>query len=644
MLESVLAGLVDVIGGQTIQGLQLPEWLGALASMGLYMTYIGILIILGLFFCEKKMFFYRNRILILLAALTVLCGFELINNSGSFKLFGYNLNTILHAMAVIFYWGTFMVLFRFIPKAANISSVVDSEKKLQRITDAIPHGIILLSNEKRIIAYNTATQVILKQIPNNFDKEIALDKHILSSVKGNNLRKMTELFQECTPEHPGPFYKTFNFYTSYNRLKPQLSFKVSLMYIEDKFNFSYLMTLTDLTPQKSIEMDLEMSNARLYHQTEQLNAILHNMADGVITTDDKGTIETLNPAAESLLGYDSRDLKGKHIKILMPQKSKTRYLQFFKNYFDINEKKIFGIKQAFRVRHKSGKLIPIYLGISEISIQGKTKFCGIMRDLTALKEHEEQLIKQSQKLEEKNNQLQILNKDLEFFNYFASHDLNEPIRSINHYCELIKRDMSNSLTSKAKSYFDNIQKSVIDMRFMITGLRDFNKLRSKTKRWEPVNVEGICHCVSTGLRQAYPNKKISLTLDIQGIIMGCPEMLQILITNLFDNSIKYSQNDTVNIQVSLQTCPDGSKNLVIQDDGIGIAEKYQPKIFELFYRLHSKDKISGAGIGLAMCKRIIEMHRGAITVHSTPGVGTTFNILFPKPEKAFKQQKNSIAA
>lgn len=520
-----------------------------------------------------------------------------------------------------------------LPKVLRIPKVIHSEKKLKLITDALPHGIILLAKNKTIISLNPTAKALLQHLnPKS-------EKNILTYFTEDNLTKFKNLLEKCSTKDPGPFYKNFNFYDRKKSRKPSVSFQMSLLYVEEDLNFNYLVTLTDLTPQKSIEIDLELANSRLYHQTEQLNSILQNMVDAVVTIDDKGIIETLNPAAESLFGYSAKELIGESIKVLMPSKHKTKYFRYLQNYFDTGKKQIFGLQREFKVRHKNGTIFPIYLGISEAIIQGEKKFCGIMRDLTETKKYEAQLLAQRQKLEEQNMQLRVLNQDLEHFNYLASHDLKEPLRNINNYCELIKLNYKGKITPEDQRYFECIQKSVNNMRLMIIGLRDFNKLRQQPERWETINIQELLQDIIAGLRRAYPFKAITATFNIQDAIVGYPELVQILLTNLIDNSIKYGRENAVNLIISLQVLGDGTRKLVIQDDGIGIDKKYQQKVFELFYRLHPKEQIAGAGIGLATCKRIIDMHQGQIELTSTPGKGTTFTLLFPNTEKILKLQK-----
>jgi light-regulated signal transduction histidine kinase (bacteriophytochrome) len=233
-----------------------------------------------------------------------------------------------------------------------------------------------------------------------------------------------------------------------------------------------------------------------------------------------------------------------------------------------------------------------------------------------------------QELDRTNVELQRSNKELENFAYIASHDLREPLRKIKSFIELFVEDYQDKLDTQGELYLSSIKNGAIRMQNLIQELLNYSHLGKEELNLESRDLKEI-------LQQAFEDLSIVIEENQTVIKVGkLPKLLvngqQIcrLFTNLIDNAIKFRSKIAPEIQITAQK--EGNEWLIsVRDNGIGFDPKHRERIFELFQRLHSKDKYLGTGMGLAVCRKIAELHGGKIWVESELGKGSTFYLTLP---------------
>lgn len=266
------------------------------------------------------------------------------------------------------------------------------------------------------------------------------------------------------------------------------------------------------------------------------------------------------------------------------------------------------------------------------------EYYGIAKDIT-----ENYRFKKA--LEQKIEQLDKSNNSLQEFVYVASHDLQEPLRKISTFSERIASKYTDVLDENGKSYVKRIMSAALNMQTLLEDLLDFSKLTFDEKKFQKINLESCIQQVINDLELKIEESKTTVDCSGSFEIEAYPSQIRQLFSNLINNSIKFRQEQVPPvIKISCfdadhSAYPDlplsKNKNYVkitVEDNGIGFDEEFSERIFKIFQRLHGKAEYQGSGIGLAICKKIIDNHHGIIFANSTPGVGSSFTILLPRKQ------------
>ena len=275
---------------------------------------------------------------------------------------------------------------------------------------------------------------------------------------------------------------------------------------------------------------------------------------------------------------------------------------------------------------------------NESRLLGKAEYNAELLE-QKVNERTEEIKKINQKLNEQNRELELKNADLASFTFVASHDLKEPLRKIEIYAEKISRTEKQFFSENGKIHFDRIIASTKRMQNLIDSVSQYAQTGSVDLEFKPVDLNQIAAHAIEILNETIIEKGAVIEYSNLPTIDAISEQMEQLFTNLIGNAIKYSKSgDTPFIKIVAQKIKAGEKaNLLtadawkidFSDNGIGFDERYLEKIFQMFQRLHNKDTYSGTGIGLAICKKIAENHKGLITASSSPGEGSTFSVFLP---------------
>ncbi|MTI33513.1 PAS domain-containing sensor histidine kinase [Xanthovirga aplysinae] len=381
----------------------------------------------------------------------------------------------------------------------------------------------------------------------------------------------------------------------------------------------------NLSPLKTEEGLFVMAdirdNSELKKSEEKFRKLLESAPDAMVIINPNGNIQIANKQTEKLFGFSKGELVGKKIEILVPVGIKKKYLKF--RELDLTdssttlitpvivgrEKTLYGIK-------KGGEKFPIEVSLSPLKIEDSLLISIATRDIS-----ERQYMKE----------LELKNQELEQFAYIASHDLQEPLRTISGVVDLLNLEYKGRLDEEADKYLSFISASTDRMTKLIKALLGYSRI-GKEKVYEKVDCNEISQQVTSDLDVLIKETKAKIHISKLPIVNALPNELKQLFQNLISNAIKFRKKDTPpQINISAQKMEE-EWGFQVKDNGIGIDEKYMGKIFTIFQRLHSRSEYEGEGIGLAVCKKIVELHNGKIWVKSKPGEGSIFYFTLKKEQ------------
>lgn len=354
---------------------------------------------------------------------------------------------------------------------------------------------------------------------------------------------------------------------------------------------------------------------------EKFRLLVTNIKDyAIFMVDPEGKIASWNKGAEHINGYTAEEIIGKHISVFYssPEEAKKEaepsLLLARENGRFENE--------GWRKR-KDGSLFWAEISITAIfdesgNIMGYSK---ITHDITERKNAEIEL-----KL--KSSELIHSNQELEQFAYVASHDLQEPLRMVTSYVQLLSNRYKDKLDEDANDFIAYAVDGSNRMRILINSLLEYSRV-NRVKPFEKINLKNLLQDVLKDLQDQIIENNVSVKTSSLNDIYGDPVLISRLFQNLIANAIKFKSKRKPLIDISCEE-KENEYLLSVKDNGIGIQKEYQEKVFVIFQRLHSKDKYPGTGIGLAICKKIVERHNGKIWFESEIGQGTTFYFTIKK--------------
>lgn len=363
----------------------------------------------------------------------------------------------------------------------------------------------------------------------------------------------------------------------------------------------------------------ELEKERLF-----LKTMLDNLSVGVIACDEEGTLALFNPASQKIFGVS---------KPLQAQQWAKHYNLFYPDGKTYLAEQDIPLSRAFRgetftemeittISQDSQPLSLVTNGCPIVDHNGE-KFGAVVtiRDVTEGKQAEAQL-------NQLNADLLQSNQELEQFAYVASHDLQEPLRMVKSFTELLARRYQGQLDDKADRYMDYITDGAMRMQTLISDLLAYSRAGRFDLALQPTHLEEVVEQVRSDLQTVIQTKDAKIEMDSLPTLHADPTQMRQLMQNLIANAIKYCEADFPIVQIRATSAQD-SWTISVQDNGIGIDPQYAERIFVIFQRLHNKDDYSGTGIGLAICKKIVERHGGTIWVDSQAGEGATFSFTMP---------------
>jgi PAS domain S-box-containing protein len=377
--------------------------------------------------------------------------------------------------------------------------------------------------------------------------------------------------------------------------------------------YGIVSTISDITAQRNAEMALRESEAR-FRQTFELAASgIAHIVEGRFTRVNRSLCEILGRSEPELIGASVRELSHPEDRDLATPvlqrvfSGEAESARFEKRYLRGDGGVVWVEGAVALVKNEAGA--PLYL-------------IAVFDDVTERKQAEAALA-------EAHEELKRSNAELEQFAYVASHDLQEPLRMVSSYTQLVQRRYGERLDGDAQEFMGFVIEGAARMKQLIEDLLAYSRVGTRGREFEAVPLEAPLQKALTNLRRAIEEASAAVTWDALPTVMADESQLAQLFQNLIGNALKFRAASVPRVHVSALE-KDQEWEVMVADNGIGIEPQYYERIFMVFQRLHNKTEYPGTGIGLAICKKVVERHGGRLWVESAPGRGSTFRFTLPK--------------
>ena len=353
----------------------------------------------------------------------------------------------------------------------------------------------------------------------------------------------------------------------------------------------------------------------LRQNEEMLQDIISSTSDWIWETDAKGVYTFCSGQIHQVLGYQPAEVLGRTPYDLMAPEERGQMRQFLAG-LAARKAPIVNLEKWFLA--KDGRRVCLLIhGVPIVNREGRLMgYRGADQDITDRKRLDDQLRR-------KNADLERSNAELEQFAYVASHDLQEPLRKVGSYMELVTERYREQLDQDGIEFIDYAVDGARRMKIMIDDLLTYSRVGRRGDNFVSIDMMEVMHHVLNDLELAIRDNDAVVTYNALPVVTADNSLLQQLFRNLIGNALKYRGADPPKIHVSAQRQM-LAWQFFVKDNGIGIETRFFERIFQIFQRLHPRGQFNGTGIGLAICKKIVEFHGGTIGVQSKPGQGSTF--------------------
>ncbi|WJG10287.1 PAS domain-containing sensor histidine kinase [Aliiglaciecola sp. LCG003] len=354
----------------------------------------------------------------------------------------------------------------------------------------------------------------------------------------------------------------------------------------------------------------------LQETQKRLAAVLDNTVDGLITIDETGTVEHYNKSCESIFGYKAVEVIGQNVKILMPEPYHNEHDGYLKNYHDTGIKKIIGSGREVEGQRKDGSIFPVDLSVSEVQVQGRKLYSGIVRDISERRAAEEQI--------------QQANAELEEFSYRTSHDLRSPLVSSIRLLEMVDDAIRKGETDRALQSTAFIHDSLQKLEELVKDILQLTQTKNVDERKSVIDFVKILDDALHDFSQMdnFSRLVIERIQLFEGEVKVEKSRFVLIVENLISNAVKYQDLNKKTSFIKISTFNE-QHNFVLEvrDNGLGVPKKQQENLFKMFKRFHPRTSF-GSGLGLYMMKKSADILGGKITFRDS-GDGSVFRLEIP---------------
>jgi len=488
----------------------------------------------------------------------------------------------------------------------DLSEHKDSEARYRGLLEAAPDAMVVVDQAGEIVLVNVQAE---KQF--GYSRDELLGQKVTNIIPEGFAERLiadgTRSAAEALAQQIGTGIELIGL----RKDGSEFPIEIMLSPLESSEGILVTAAIRNITTRKDAEEHLVQMEARY-------RGLMEAAPDGMVVVDRAGKITLLNARAEKQFGYHRDELLGQRVKNIIPEGFAERLVADGTRTAAEALAQQIGTGIDLIGRRRDGSEFPIEIMLSPLESVDGILVTAAIRDISLRKEAEAHL---AQMVDDLNRS----NLELEQFAYIASHDLQEPLRMVASYTQLLSRRYKGKLDSDADEFIAFAVDGANRMQRLIQELLAYSRVGKNGQELQDISSEEALLRALMNLRVTIEESGAHVTHDPLPRVMADENQLILLFQNLIGNGIKYQRTGIPRIHISAQKADEGKWLFSVKDNGLGIEEKFFEKIFGMFQRLHKREEFAGTGMGLTICKKIVERHGGIITVESQPGQGSTFS-------------------
>ncbi|TQV80155.1 PAS domain S-box protein [Exilibacterium tricleocarpae] len=502
----------------------------------------------------------------------------------------------------------------------------ESDHRFRAFTEQLPVGVLLVDTDGVIVSVNRGARELF-----GYQEEQLVGENVDKLVPVN-IRHRHQALRNGYQYDPKPrrMAADVDYLTGVRSDGTEVPLEIGLGPIRLNGRTHTLVSVLDISERKQLLDDLKQKNTVLQESEQRLRAITEQLPVGVLLVDTGGAIVSTNHSARELFAYGEQQLEGENVDKLVPGSIRHRHRVLREGYqYDPKPRRMAADEDVLTGVRSDGIEVPLEIGLGPTMLDGRPHTVVSVMDISERKRLLDDLTDKNILMDQTIEKLTQSNEQLERFAFICSHDLQEPVRMVHSFSQLLEQRLTDHLEDKEREYLKFITDGAQRARNMISDVLMFCRLDQPVDSRKSVSLAEVCQQVYNTLHVSLEESRGKFTWsDELPTVTAVPSQLFQLLLNLVGNGLKFNRSDTPTVSLN-SSLEDNFCRIEIHDNGIGIKPQYQQKIFQIFERLNAKKEYPGTGIGLAICKKIAEQHEARLLLESEEGEGSTFVLLWP---------------